>query len=736
MDTITGTVERVTYYNAENGYSVIKIKPDRRYPDAQARDGTVTIVGSMPELGVGESLQLTGLWINDARYGKQFRVETVTPIQPTSLDGIRRYLSSGIVKGIGEATADKIVKHFGVHTLDILNNEPHRLSEVKALKAGLAEKLIVAWEENAAVRQTMMFLQQYGISSKMAKRIYDELGTDAIRTVKENPYTLASEVEGIGFIRADQIARNMGLPQDSPDRIRAGLSYAMNKLAQDGHTFAPRPLLHDTAVELLNLQDGVDLRTTIGELLKMELGFGRLVEDTVRFNDETIDAIYLPLFHNAETMSAKLLRKMATTPSKMGKKMSKKIDDAYLAELADRNDVKLTAQQHAAVLAAFKDKVTVLTGGPGTGKTTTLKMVIAALLKEQYKFALASPTGRAAKRLQEATDVDAYTIHRLLGYNPPEGFMFDESSPLDIDMIIVDEASMIDLWLFHQLLRALKPQTHLMLVGDVDQLPSVGAGNVLRDVIESGIAYVTRLETIFRQGEDSHIVVNAHRINNGEAPYMDNRSQDFYFFGAEDPTYAAELVVDIVQNRLPNKFGYDAMDEVQVIAPMYRGAIGVHALNEALQTALNGNRDRGRIEKRLNGRVFRVGDKVMQTKNNYEKEVFNGDIGRIHAIDDVESIIEVVMDGRFVQYEFSETEELIHAYCISTHRSQGSEYPVVVMPLMTQHYMMLQRNLLYTAITRAKKVVVLVGDRKAVQMAVRNNKVAERYSGLLGRLQI
>jgi exodeoxyribonuclease V alpha subunit len=401
--------------------------------------------------------------------------------------------------------------------------------------------------------------------------------------------------------------------------------------------------------------------------------------------------------------------------------------------LAAENSIELTDQQQGAVKAALTNKVSVLTGGPGTGKTTTLRMVIRALEDLDFTFALASPTGRAAKRLSEATEHPASTIHRLLGYVPGEGFVYDEDNPLDVDMLIVDETSMLDLLLFFDLLKALRPETHLMLVGDVDQLPSVGAGNVLRDVINSGVAHVTRLKVIFRQNEASHIVVNAHRINAGDAPFMDNNSADFYFFGKEDPVEAAELLVDIVNKRLPEKFGVDPIEDVQVIAPMYRGPIGVHALNEALQKTLNG--DKRLAEKQLGGRTFRAGDKVMQTRNNYDKEVFNGDIGRIQGIDFDDASMEVVFDGRYVYYEFSEAEELIHAYCISTHRSQGSEYPVVVMPLMTQHYMMLQRNLLYTAVTRAKKLVVLVGSRKAVHMAVQNNKVAERYSGLLQRLR-
>jgi exodeoxyribonuclease V alpha subunit len=736
MELVTGTIERVTYYNEENGYSVIKIKPDKKMQDAQARDGTVTVVGTMPELGVGETVQFGGEWITDPKYGKQFRVEQVMPIQPSSLEGIRRYLASGIVKGIGEATAAKIVDHFGLDTIDILNNQPERLEEVAGLKKGLAPKLARAWADNVAVRQTMIFLQQYGISSRMATRIHNHFGYETIARVQKDPYSLADEVFGIGFIKADQIARNMGIEPEARERLRAGLFYALNQMASEGHTYMPRMELLETACKLLQI-DAVN-QPRLSAVLDTLLFTGDLLNDEFIVNGETVKAIYLPMYYRSETAASERLRKIASTPSVITADMADIHWGSYLAELAEKNSVSLTEQQQSAVKAALTSKVSILTGGPGTGKTTTLQMVIAALEKERYSFSLASPTGRAAKRLQEATEHDAYTIHRLLGYSPSEGFHFDEDNPMDIEFLIVDEASMIDLILFHHLLKALKPETHLMLVGDVDQLPSVGAGNVLRDVIESNVAYVTRLDTIFRQSEDSHIVVNAHRINRGEPPYMDNSSKDFFFFSADDAQKAADLVVDIVINRLPRKFKeagkpLDPLADIQVIAPMYRGAAGVHVLNEMLQKALNG--DRRVMEQKLGGRLFRVGDKVMQTKNNYEKNVFNGDIGRITGIDDDDNRIEVAIDGYYIDYDYTEAEELIHAYCISTHRSQGSEYPVVVMPLLTQHYMMLQRNLLYTAITRAKQMVVVVGDRKAVYMAVSNNKVADRYSGLLRRLR-
>lgn len=737
IDRITGTVERITYHNPENNYSVVKIIPDKRIPDAQARDNTVTIVGVMPEVGVGETLELHGQWIVDAKYGKQFRVERMTPIQPTSLEGIRRYLASGIVRGIGEATAAKITDHFGLATLDILNNEPHRLHEVMGLKASLIPKLIQAWEDNVGVRNTMIYLQQYNVSPRMATRIYEYYGSQTVETVKKNPYLLADDVFGIGFLKADQVALRMGLERDSSERIRAGLTYALNELAREGHTCAPRAELIEKTCELLRVD--AELTPRISAILDAQLLSGDLIADQLPGEaDEPITVIYLPGYYTAEQRSAELLRATSRIPSKIMNERKKTNWQKTLAELARSNAVELTDHQQSAVQAALTHKVSVLTGGPGTGKTTTLRMVIAALVKWKYTFALASPTGRAAKRLQETTGYDAFTIHRLLGYTPQEGFAYNEDQPLDVDFLIVDESSMIDLMLFYSLLKALKPETHLMLVGDVDQLPSVGAGNVLSDVIASGIAHVTRLRTIFRQNESSHIVLNAHRINNGEPPLMDNQSEDFFFFTsgeADDlPAWTAEMVIDVVQNRLPQKFpDLDPIHDIQVIAPMYRGMAGVDALNSALQARLNS--DTRRAEKRISGRLFKVGDKVMQTRNNYEREVFNGDIGFVHAIDFNENLLEIVFDNRYVFYDFTEAEELIHAYCISTHRSQGSEYPVVVMPVLTQHYMMLQRNLLYTAITRAKRVVVMIGDRRAVYMAVNNNRVSRRYSGLLPRLR-
>ncbi|NWF69940.1 MAG: ATP-dependent RecD-like DNA helicase [Chloroflexi bacterium] len=735
LETLNGTVERVTYFNPENGYSVLKVHPDsKKRLMGTDKEGLVAVVGVMPELAVGENVRFTGKWINDARYGRQFKAETVVPIKPTSERGITRYLASGIVKGIGPKTAEKIVDYFGVKTLDVLDRQPERLNEVPGLKKELIRGLIAAWKEAQYTRSTIIFLQGLGISARTSNKIYQEYGEETIKTIQEDPYQLAQDIFGIGFIKADTIARGLGVEPDAIGRVRAGLHYALTTLAQDGHTFAPRQVLMDTTSKLLQ----IDNPTRVAAVLKMQIETSELRDEALPSGDDNsplLEAIYLPMYYAAERGATLRLKAIAAAPSPLKKVWDKVQWDDFLGMLAKDYEVTLTAQQRGAVQAALTSKVSVLTGGPGTGKTTTLHMVIQALNNKQLTFHLASPTGRAAKRLSEATGEPASTIHRLLEYSPGlGGFARDEEYPLKADMVIVDESSMIDIVLFYSLLRALPPGTHLMLVGDVDQLPSVGAGNVLRDVIDSGMAQVTRLDTIFRQSEDSHIIVNAHRVNHGQVPIFDNnRSKDFFIFRENDPQAVAELIVDIVQNRLPARFDLHPIDDIQVIAPMYRGPAGVNNLNEILQGALNG--DPRLDEKKLGSRLFRAGDKVMQTKNNYDKEVFNGDIGRIRGIDHEAGGIEVSIDGRIIPYDWQECEELMHAYCISTHRSQGSEYPAVVMPIMTQHYMMLQRNLLYTAITRAKKMVVLVGNPQALHMAVSNNKVAQRYSGLLARLK-
>ena len=727
-----GAVERITYYNEDNGWSVLKVQPNERYPKAQARDGTVAVVGVMPELQEGETAQFIGEWVDDPRYGRQFRAQQTIPVMPQTEKGIIHYLSSGIVKGIGPRTAEKIVHYLGAETIDILDAEPNRLYKVPGLKSALAERLIKVWAADRVKRSVLIYLQGLGISARLALRIDKAYGAQTRQIIENNPYQLAEDVFLIGFKKADQIARNMGVKPNDSHRLQAGLHYALNELAREGHTCAPRTALLDKAGELLAVDDGQALEAALAE----QLLAGKLTEDTLHVERrlEPVRAVYLPRFFRAETAAAKKLRIIAAGFSKMVNDHQDTDWPAFLKQLSAHNSVNLSHQQQSAVRAALASKLNVLTGGPGTGKTTTLRMLIDALRRGEYRFALASPTGRAAKRLGEATGEAASTIHRLLGYSAEHGgFEHDEDHPLPVDMLIIDEASMLDLQLFHSLLKALQPAAHLLLVGDVDQLPSVGAGNVLRDVIASGIAAVTRLDQIFRQDDSSHIISNAHRINQGQRPYTDNDSKDFFFFNISDPEDVAAMVVEIVKTRVPRRWSFDPVRDIQVIAPMYRGAAGVNNLNALLQSELNGSERLAAVK--IGGRLFRAGDKVMQTRNSYEKDVFNGDIGFINSIDSDDSSLEIAMDGLYVYYDFSETDDLMHAYCISTHRSQGSEYPVVVMPVLTQHYMMLQRNLLYTAITRAKRLVVLVGTRQAVGIAVRNNRVAERHSGLLQRLK-
>ena len=729
---IQGAIERVTYFNEENGYSVLRISPDKRYPRAQARDGTVTVVGIMPALQEGESAQFSGTWVNDDRYGFQFRAEQTIPIAPHTAKGIISYLSSGIVRGIGPRTAEKIVKRFGEKTVEILDTEPQRIHEVPALKRKLADNLIDAWAKNRSERNLLIYLQGLGISAKISQRIIKEYGAQTQPILERNPYQLAEDVFTIGFRKADQIARNLGVAVDAKYRLRAGLHHTLNELSRQGHTYAPRAELLAAASELLGVDDAEALDAALSDqLLEDKLVEDRLVDAAT---GAEVKAIYLTRFHRAETGVTKCLQAMSHSASAIIQDHRRTNWEAFLQSLSASNQVALSPQQQGAVRAALSSKVSVLTGGPGTGKTTTLQMLIHALNDGDYAYKLASPTGRAAKRLSEATAAPASTIHRMLGFSAEiGGFEHDEENPLPVAMLVIDEASMLDLQLFHSLLRALPASAHLLLVGDVDQLPSVGAGNVLRDVIESGIASVTRLDQIFRQDDDSHIVSNAHRINEGLEPYTGNESKDFFFFNIAEPGAAADMLVDIVKSRIPARWGLEPARDIQVISPMYRGLIGVNNLNNRLQQELNGDPRRASVK--LGGRVFRVGDKVMQTRNNYEKDVFNGDVGFINSIDDDDNSLKILMDGGFVAYDYSETDDLMHAYCVSTHRSQGSEYPAVVMPVATQHFIMLQRNLLYTAITRAKQLVVLVGTRRALWIAVNNNKVAERHSGLLARLR-
>ncbi len=729
MDTLEGNIERITYYNNETGYCVLRLAPTQSRLASRAQ--LLTVVGTMPELQPGERIKVTGTWMTHPKHGRQLKAETIIQLRPATLEGIQRYLGSGLIKGVGKVTAKRIVDFFKLETLDILDRTPERVLEVPGVGKGRATSIAKAWAEQREIKKVMLFLQSYNVNTSLALRIYKTYGDDALALVQEDPYQMVKDIRGIGFLSADRIAREMGLPPHAPPRIRAGIIHALNEATNDGHVYLPIETLLDQAVELLDVERPLVEK----ELQRLQAEGDVIIEDLPAPETDTLhQAVYYAGMYFSEKRAAQRILDMLDTPTSRLSDLKRLLPPEWerlLGNSTAEDGIALTDQQQQAVITALTNKVSVLTGGPGTGKTTTLRTIIAALRATHHSFKLASPTGRAAKRLSEATEESAQTIHRLLAYSH-NGFAYNLDNPLDADMIVIDEASMIDLNLFYNLLKAITPDTHLLLVGDVDQLPSVGAGDVLRDIIRSHACPVIRLNTIFRQAGGSMIIENAHRINRGQSPDTRNKSTDFFFFGEEEPASAAELLVDVVKNRIPQRFGYDAMTDIQVMSPMYNGHIGVNALNAALQRTLN---PPGRqAEKLIAGNLFRVGDKVMQTRNNYDKEVYNGDIGRVLHLDMRDQIMGVDIDGRIVQYDWMECDELTHAYAISVHKSQGAEYSVVVIPVMTQHFMMLQRNLLYTAITRAKKMVVLVGTRKAIAIAVKNDAVAKRWSALDWRL--
>ncbi len=736
--TLTGSVERITYYNPENGYSVVRLRPEGRRAPGMGRDGLATVVGNLPELTPGEFLRLQGKWVNHPKHGLQFQVERCEQALPATVAGIQRYLGSGLVRGIGKRLAERIVAHFGAQTLEVIERQPERLREVPDIGPKRAARLVAAWEEQKQVKEIMLFLHSYGISTALAVKIYKTYGDAALTIVRGDPYRLARDIYGVGFKTADTIARSLGLSPEHPSRLEAGLVYALGQMVDEGHVYLPRAELTARAAALLEVeeslldaaverlaQEGRVVLEEVPPLRKASAAPGAVREAGAEYR---IPAVYLTPLHVSERGAAARL-------GSLGGALFSRLSDIPPALTPLPAD--LSPQQQQAVRAALGSPVSVLTGGPGTGKTTAIRALISVLEAAGKTCLLAAPTGRAARRLSEAAGHPASTIHRLLGYSPAEGFKVNEKHPLAADLLVVDEASMLDIVLAYHLFKALAPGTHVLLVGDVDQLPSVGAGDVLRDVIASGRVPVTRLERIFRQAAGSYIITNAHRINRGEMPlFPDARAEpppDFFLFPAEEASEAADWVVDVVARRIPHKFGLHPQRDVQVLAPMYRGPAGVTALNERLQEALNPPAE-GKPEKRLFGQRFRLGDKVMQVRNDYDKEVFNGDIGVVTAFSPVEHTLCVDFEGRAVTYDWTEADALALAYAVSVHKSQGAEFPAVVMPLVMQHYMMLQRNLLYTAVTRARRLCVLVGSRRAIASAVRNNKVARRYTALDWRL--
>ncbi|MEN8097518.1 MAG: ATP-dependent RecD-like DNA helicase [Chloroflexota bacterium] len=720
---IEGSVERVVFHSDETGFTVIRVRPDES-ADIPGENldstGLFTVVGQLPAIKPGELLRFDGVWTRHKTFGKQLRITSYQPVSPKTLEGIERFLGSGLIHGIGSTMASRIVKLFGADTLKIIDEEPERLAEVDGIGKKRAKSITSAWSETKNLREVMLFLNTYGVTTGMALRVHRTYGEDAIHVVRTDPYRLVPDIWGIGFKTADKMAVRLGFAPDSMQRVSAGVLHVLDEGTGQGHTFLPLADVISRTEKLLGVETRL-IESCINELESKR-------EIVVDKDSEGDPVVYLPVYLAAEEKLAKHLRRVVDEP---GSRMRDTLDD--LRGDWVKGNAQLSDLQKRAVETALKCKVSILTGGPGTGKTTALRGLIDVMGQHDCTVALASPTGRAAKRLSEATGEDASTIHRLLAFSPVDGFRHNSAQLLDVDMVVIDEVSMLDLQLAMHLLDAVDSKSHLLLVGDADQLPSVGAGNVLGDLVRSSVIPVTRLDTVYRQSADSHIISNAHRINQGEMPVSPKSSRDFFFFIEPDPQRLASLIVDIVSHRIPRRFGLDPMRDVQVMSPMHRGDVGVSALNTNLQEALNPSREAS-AERASGNRVFRIGDRVMQIRNNYQKGVFNGDIGRLVNLDGIEQTAVVDFDGNPVSYDWNEMDELIHAYAISVHKSQGSEYRAVVIPVATQHYVMLQRNLLYTAITRARELVVLVGTKKALAMAVRNDKPAIRYSGLAHRL--
>ncbi|OPC83639.1 helicase [Embleya scabrispora] len=730
---LEAVLERITYQNDENGWTVARVDT--------GRSGTelLTVVGALLGAQPGESIRMRGRWGSHPQFGKQFQVESFSTVLPATVQGIRRYLGSGLIKGIGPKTADRIVEHFGVRSLDVIDEDATQLIQVPGLGPKRTKLIAAAWEEQKAIKEVMVFLQGIGISTSPAVRIFKEYGDASITVVRTEPYRLAADVWGIGFKTADAIAKAVGIPHDAPQRIKAGLQYTLSEGSDSGHCYLPADVLVDAAVKILDVPSDLVVRC-LNDLIAEE---GVVCEElpgpvTVSGTQgDPVQAVYLVPFHRAELSLAGRVRALLGAREDRLAAFADLDWTRALSWLRGRTGTALAPEQEQAVRLALTSKVAVLTGGPGCGKSFTVRSVVELARARDAKVILAAPTGRAAKRLAELTGCEAATVHRLLQLQPGGNAAYDQDKPLDADLVVVDEASMLDLLLANKLIKAIPAGAHVLFVGDVDQLPSVGAGEVLRDLLAAERVPRVRLTQIFRQAQQSGVVTNAHRINAGRPPVTDGLN-DFFLFPAEETEDAATLTVDVVARRIPRKFGLDPRRDIQVLAPMHRGPAGAGALNLLLQQALTPSRE-GLPEKRFGGRVFRVGDKVTQIRNNYDKGangVFNGTGGVVVALSPEEQKLVVrTEEDEEVDYDFAELDELSHAYAVTIHRSQGSEYPAVVVPVTTGAWMMLQRNLLYTAITRAKRLVVLVGSRRALGQAVRTVSAGKRFTGLAHRLR-
>ncbi|GBQ52343.1 ATP-dependent RecD-like DNA helicase [Komagataeibacter sucrofermentans] len=708
-EALAGLVERVTFHNAENGFCVLRVK-------VRGQRDLVTVVGHAAMISAGEFVQMSGRWFNDHTHGLQFKAEFLKASPPTTVEGIERYLGSGMIRGIGPVYAKKLVKAFGEAVFDLIEQEPGRLREVTGIGPKRAERIVAGWADQKVIREIMLFLHSNGVGTSRAVRIFKTYGQDAVRLISENPYRLAKDIRGIGFKTADQIARKMGIAPDAMIRVRAGISYALGEAMDEGHCGLPVGELLISTAELLEVATPL-----IETALALELEAGDVIADSV---GET-GCIFLAGLYRAEQSIAERLRACA-----VGRPPWPEIDaEKAMTWVERKTGLALAPSQQEAVRLALHSKVLVITGGPGVGKTTLVNAILKIVTAKGTDVQLCAPTGRAAKRLSESTELEGKTIHRLLETDPASGtFKRDDTNPLTCDLLVVDEASMVDVLLMRSLLRALPDSAALLIVGDVDQLPSVGPGQVLADIIGSGAVPVVRLTEVFRQAAQSRIITNAHRINEGRMPELSaEEGSDFYFVEAAEPEVGLRKLLAVVRDRIPARFGLDPVRDVQVLCPMNRGGLGARSLNIELQQALNPP-DEVKVERF--GWTYGSGDKVMQIANDYDRDVFNGDLGVIGRIDVEEGELTVSFDGRDVVYGFGELDELVLAYATTIHKSQGSEYPAVVIPLVTQHYAMLARNLLYTGVTRGRKLVVLVGQKKALAIAVRNQGGRRRWSKL------
>jgi exodeoxyribonuclease V alpha subunit len=727
VEHLSGVIERVTFHNPESGFAVLRVL-------ATKPPGQVTVVGQLPNVVAGEYVEADGEWVHDRDHGHQFKASCIRTLPPQTAEGIEKYLGSGMVKGIGPHYARKIVETFGERTLKVIDESPTFLSEVKGIGPRRIERIRESWHQQKAVRGILVFLQSHGIGTARAVRIYKTYGDKAVDTVRENPYRLATDIWGVGFKTADELAGRLGIDRNSPLRARAAVRYVLQELNDDGHVGYPEAAVIARTAELTGIEQAI---------VEAAIEAGRREEEFVRdpltlpsplASGEADSWLYLKQMFQSETGVARDLTRLCK-----GQHPLPTINfEVALSWVEKKMGLELAATQREAVRRATTQKVLVITGGPGTGKTTIVRGIIEIFAAKGLTVSLAAPTGRAAKRLSETTGREAKTIHRLLEFDPSlGGFKRDREKPLDLELLVIDEASMIDIVLMSQLLRAVPPWACLVLVGDVDQLPSVGPGTVLADIIVSNTVPVVRLTEIFRQAGQSWIVRAAHRVNHGELPESAPPAQgDFYFVESDTPEQIIDTIITMLRDRIPAKFGLNPLRDVQLLSPMNRSELGVRNLNLRLQEVLNpASNEQHSSQIQRFGWTFRIGDKVLQTVNNYDKAVFNGDIGRVTAIDAPEQEVTVDYDGRRVVYDFGELDELSLAYALSIHKSQGSEYAAVIIPLHTQHYVLLQRNLLYTGITRGKKLVVLVGSRKALATAVGRRDTSQRYSGLCRRLQ-